>query len=296
MEASNINTVIGKVWDRKSAGNKDAKSNWWHFPEVYEHIGRKIHGSFVEFIRAETDGRVFERAVSVGCGSGTKEMRLIEAGLVDRFDLFELSKERIATGQRRARARGFADRMRFHLADAFAARDSEEVYDLVHWNNSLHHMLDTRDALAWSRRVLRDGGVIAMDDFVGPSRFQWTDFNIRIASEFRRQLPARLLRRADGQGQLPVEVVRRTVQRMIEMDPSEAADSGRILLNLRSVFPDAKVVLTGGAIYHLALAGVYANLDLSREEDMRILKIALLIDDLAMQLGESHYAVAVARK
>ena len=48
----------------------------------------------------------YELAVSVGCGSGGKEMQLLEQGIVERFICFELSEERIKIGIRNAKIRG----------------------------------------------------------------------------------------------------------------------------------------------------------------------------------------------
>jgi SAM-dependent methyltransferase len=296
MENADIANVIGSVWDKKTIDRSKYRGNWWHSKKIFEHIGRKINGSFVAFIKHETKLRRFERGISVGCGTGTKELALLEAGIVERFDLFELSKERVAVGRKMAASKGLQDRMNFQVADAFARPWRSGAYDLVHWNNSLHHMMNSYEALQWSREVLQADGVMVMDDFVGPTRFQWSDLNLKVASDFRARLPKRLLARPSGDGFMPTTIVRKSIQRMIDLDPSEAADSGNILRNLRTVFPQSTIVETGGALYHLALAGVYANIDYSNEDDVRILDLALMLDDLMIKLGETHYAVAVAHK
>jgi ubiquinone/menaquinone biosynthesis C-methylase UbiE len=296
MKELSVNSVIGEVWDKKTRLVTAKGSNWWQCDEVRAHVGRKINGSFVDFIRHQIGDRKFERGVSVGCGIGTKEFRVLAAGVVEHFDLFELSPKRMAVAERRFTGESWERRVSLHLADAFARDIPDGSYDLVHWNNSLHHMLNVGHALAWSHRVLTPGGLLVMDDFVGPSRFQWSPLNLELASSFRAQLPQRLLRHTSGNGFMSTRIERKTIQQMIDMDPSEAAESERILPSLKEVFPAAKVVLTGGAIYHLGMAGIYANVDLTNEEDRRILQFALLLDDAAIHAGESHYAVAVAFK
>ena len=57
-------------------------------------------------------------------------------------------------------------------------------------------------------------------------------------------------------------------------------------------FPDAEIVLTGGAIYHLTLSDVLANVD--EERDRTLLTWLLRLDSLMATLGETHYAVAFA--
>jgi len=61
----------------------------------------------------------FFRGVSVGCGSGIKEMMLVRAGIVERFELFEISEHRVNLGIETAEKRGISDRIEFHLAHAF---------------------------------------------------------------------------------------------------------------------------------------------------------------------------------
>jgi SAM-dependent methyltransferase len=48
--------------------------------------------------------------------------------------------------------------------DCFAHEFNEKV-DFVHWNNSLHHMLDANKAVKSSYDILSPGGVFYMDDF-----------------------------------------------------------------------------------------------------------------------------------
>lgn len=99
---------------------------------------------------------------------------MLRKGIVGRFDLFELSHERVAHGRAAAVKGGVAERASFHVQDAFA-RDEADQYDLVYWNNALHHMFDVRQAFLWSREKLRPGGWLVMDDYVDATRFQWPD-------------------------------------------------------------------------------------------------------------------------
>jgi hypothetical protein len=156
-------------------------------------------------------------------------------------------------------------------------------------------MLDVDFAIRWSRDRLLPGGLFAMDDFVGRSRFQWTDTNLEFASRFRAALPPEYLRHPDDPSKkLSPELRRPSIQAMIETDPTEAADSERILPCLKSTFPHANIMLTGGCIYHLALNDVLANI--TRAEDAPFLSMALLLDDALASMGETHYAVATAVK
>jgi SAM-dependent methyltransferase len=239
--------------------------------------------------------------VSVGCGTGFKEMKLIEQGLVEKFMLFELSEERIRQGRELAERLGFSERVTFYNDDAFKRVEPCSV-DLVHWNNSLLHMLDVDHAIAWSYDVLSRGGMFYMDDYVGPSRFQWSERSLEIASRIRKIFPADYLANPyypEGSGMVLSNVIKRPDPNIIEKkDPSEAADSERIIDSVMKWFPNAKITFTGGIAYHLALSDILSNFNEQDEKDKALLDLCMVIDELCTYIPdlESHYAVAIAIK
>lgn len=293
-----------KYWDERAEqlSRVPPRTRWWDDETTRRHInavvvGEAVDGVHVGFhmrIASAFGGRAVDRAVSVGCGTGTKEMDLIHRGVVRHFDLYEISQSSIDAGLAAAEQQGISDRLTFHHADAFQA-SVDGRYELVYWNNALHHMPDVFDALRWSYRALSAGGLLALDDYVGPSRFQWTDTNLKWANRVRSGLPERLLRSPYEPGKaVSMEVVRPTPESVIEVDPSEAMDSERTLGALREVFGEFEYMPTGGALYHLALNDIFWNF--TSAEDMDHLRQILLMDQLLAETGTTQYAVAFAWK
>ncbi|MDY7024461.1 MAG: methyltransferase domain-containing protein, partial [Cyanobacteriota bacterium] len=197
--------------------------------------------------------------------------------------------------KRLAQKFGLTEEVKFILADAFEQVQQPESFDFVHWNNSLHHMLNVESAVAWSYKILQPGGMFYMDDYVGPNRMQWSDKMIDIASQVRSILPEKYLKNPRNPSQLlPTKLQKPDCERMIQTDPSEAADSERILECVLKYFPDAEITLTGGVIYHLALSDILHNFDESK--DRYLLDLLMMIDHLCTELGETHYGVALALK
>jgi SAM-dependent methyltransferase len=223
-----------------------------------------------------------------------KEMKLLRHGIVRSFDLYELAETRIAAGRELAKKQKLENRVRFIQGDAFDLANEAQSYDMVHWNNSLHHMLNVEHAIEWSWKVLKPGGLFYMDDFVGPDRFQWTPTMLLAATAVRQSLPDRFLINP----QTPSAMLPRVVQnvdpvKLRQSDPSEAADSSRILDCVKRHFPGADIILTGGVIYHLALSDLLANF---RDEDLPVLERLLIVDDMCTAMGETLYAIALALK
>lgn len=278
------------------------RTRWWMHPGVLRHLNALVCGSPLEGpwaglarrMAEAAGGKAFGRALSVGCGSASKELNLLEKGIVEHFDLFEISSRRVAQGQALAERLGLAGRADFHELDALA-QDLDDGYDLVYWNNALHHMFDVDSALAWSRERLRPGGHFVMDDFVGATRFQWPDEQLAIAGQVRRRLPERLLRDPEHPKRLcPVDLTRPDLANMLAQDPSEAADSDNILPALGRVFPQAQILLTGGVVYNLALKDIIANFD--PVQDAPLLQELLDFDAQLAARGQTHYACAFAVK
>jgi SAM-dependent methyltransferase len=298
------NNETGDHWSGQYSKKSTLVTRWWESDYIIRRINRRVCGESLpgmtsglhQLALQRFAGQVpFEHGVSIGCGTGLKERSVIRSGLVDHFTLFELSSVGIERGRKEAAEAGLADKMNFRMEDGLLAETREGVYDVVYWNNALHHMFDVKAALEWSWRVLRKGGVLLMDDFVGPTRMQWSDRLLAINTSMRKALPPEYLRNPWQPNQmLPTTVGRHSVETIMAGDPSECADSVNILPELTRIFPDAWVQKTGGGIYHLGLSDVLHNIIAA--ENYEMLEKILEFDDECAAIGETHYAVAIAVK
>lgn len=291
---------IGDHWSEVSSKEEPKKIRWWEFPVIHKHNNELISKHIDGYNNGLKDclkvlGLSFEHGVSVGCGQGEKEFLLLLEGQVKKFTLFELSDVRIKIAKDQAKNLGLEDRVEFINGDYLEHEFTENV-DFVHWHHSLHHMLDVDKAVEWSHKILDDGGVFYMDDYVGPNRFQWSNKALELGTRIRKILPDEYLKNPYE----PNELINRTVlcpdPKQIK-DPSEAADSERILTSVKKYFPDAEITLLGGVIYHGTLSNILSNIDESDPKDKTILELLLIIDELATKSGiESHYATVLAIK
>ncbi|MDY6805828.1 MAG: class I SAM-dependent methyltransferase [Cyanobacteriota bacterium] len=304
MNISKLHQQIGSHWSAKSTKSK-GKSRFWQSPTIIKHINKRVCGTSVkgrhrgltELVKNRFPGRVFKHGVSVGCGTGNKEMSLIQQGLVEKFDLFELSEQRIKTGRIKAEELAIAGRVNFILGDALSVTDLDNRYDFINWTSSLHHMLNVRQAVEWSFNVLEEDGVFYMDEYIGPDRLQFTDEMLKLASEVRRNLPGRYLRNPRKPEQMfPRDCKAPDLGKLKERDPSEAANSSMIIGAVRDNFPDAKLIMTGGIVYFIALNDLVGNFNEKEEDDICILKLLLRIDDLLSEAGYNLCASCMAVK
>lgn len=297
-----VEKEIGKYWSKVSKTGRLKRTNWWDSDLIKKHVNRMVSGKdnlknlsdgLNSILIKKLDGRILDNGVSVGCGDGYKEMCLLKLGILKHFMLFEFSNERIKRGIELSRKLNIENRVTFKNGNAFEFFKTESV-DLVHWNNSLHHMFDVDKAVKWSYDILKNRGVFYMDDFVGPSRFQWSDKSIDIANRIRSILPQKYFLDYSNKNKYIDKKVDR--YKILE-DPSEAADSKNILNSVKKWFPNVEIILTGGIIYHLSLNKILYNFDENNDYDKSMLELLMLIDELYVKAGiDSHYATALAFK
>jgi SAM-dependent methyltransferase len=288
-DLSDIQKVVGAKW---SAENRPKRSRFWESDRIKRHISKKICGSEhmsmqTAFHRLLAARKPFKRALSIGCGEGGKEISLLRAGVVERFTCYEVADYRAAKAREIALLNGLADRFEVRVEDAF--KKEHEEFDLVYWNAALHHMMDTPFAVRWSCDRLRPGGMFAMFDFVGPTAFQWSDIHLHYVNAFRSRLPDEFFFNSKRRP-VPRIVERVDKDRLWRKDPSEAADSGRILDAVRSVFSNVNIIPTGGAIYHTATNDILAYIP----DESPFIGELLALDDFMIEMGVTMHAVALA--
>ncbi len=285
---------VGDAWNCKN--NVELRSSWWNSEQIIRHMNYIICGEKLEGWNAGAIKQLkkicgkYERAVSIGCGMGNKEMQLLEQGVVDEFICFELSDERIRLGKEQAKSRGLEGRIKFYKQDFFFSDWKNEKFDLVFWDNSLHHMLDTYEAVKVSKEILNENGVFFCNDYIGESRFQWSDKKLDYVNKLRDGLDDNIFH--VGSEIFPRHRKRPSLESMIQSDPSEAADSENILPAIRKQFKNPMIKMLGGTVYLLLLDRMIQNIP----ENSELLQKLIEADDAAIKEGMSMYAFILAKK
>jgi SAM-dependent methyltransferase len=235
-------------------------------------------------------------AFSPGCGNGGNEIRWAETRAFRRIDACDLSAPRIDKAVAMAAEKNLAAVVRFHVGD-LRAISGENRYDLVITEGALHHFYPMRSALETIRGLLKPGGLLVVNEFVGPSRFQWTARQLRAAGAMLELIPESYRRRwPDGKVKTRIDAPGRL--RLQLADPSEAAESSLILPLLQEMFTTREIKNKGGALVPLVFFEI-AHLYISGDETTeRILRLCFALEDLLMQSGEisSDYILGIFQK
>lgn len=199
----------------------DWDAMWSGHPRVRAWINRRVSGDpamwpIGSLAQVVPERLPIARALSIGCGVGNLERSLVELDYATSVTGVDESAEAIGDARARAAKAGFGDRIRYLVDDGRAALSRERDLDAVFFHASLHHFARVGDLLEHVYRALRPGGILYVDEYVGPSRDEWTLARLaRLNLEYRR-LPWRAHR---------ARIVRAPVS---EKDPTEALESSRI--------------------------------------------------------------------
>jgi SAM-dependent methyltransferase len=193
-----------RVMDFWSApGHGAGQVQWDDIPAVRRrwHTFGGLEARFAEHVtRRWLPGRSGLRALSLGCGPGDREIEWARLGVFAQITGVDISPEQAGRATRNAKEAGLNHVLTFHVADARQAlREAEDRYDVVLALNSLHHFSHLGEIMRLIARALGPGGLLIMDEYVGPSRFQWTSGQMRAANALLAALPERHRTQRDGQ-------------------------------------------------------------------------------------------------
>jgi SAM-dependent methyltransferase len=153
------------------------------------------------------------------------------------------------------------------------------TYDAVFFHQSLHHVARLERLLATVLGALKRDGLLYLDEYVGPSRTEWTFQKLRIHSAIFALLPEEC--RVKPELDLPIQ----------PDDPSEAVRSGEIMKSLEIGFRIDQKRDYGGNL----LSVLYPAINWA-DAPSGLLGRLIAAEEAVLATGEpSYHAVVVAK-
>ncbi len=286
-------------WDSQvgevEAGHQRGWLDWPILEEEYVRpwiSGDSEEGYLPYLFKRHLDELPASRVLSLGCGGGNLERAMIDLRLAERIDAFDVSPESIRLAAELAASAGMAERIRYAVADLDHLELPPGTYDVVIAKMALHHLENLERVYRQIRQSLLPGGIFMFNEFVGPSRFQWTNLQLELMNELLEALPERQRRAAPFK-----RVVRPDLEDMKTLDPSESVRSEEIVPLLAECFDVVDHRPYGGTLLHILLSHVMASFDLEDAKDLSILRLMFLHERTLIRQGvlPSDFACVVAR-
>lgn len=252
-------------------------------PLVRAAINRRVSGdpnvwTVAALARLLHDRLPLAPALSIGCGAGPLERSLMEEGVAREITGVDLSEPAIEEARKAAAERGMA--IAYQNADARAfLRAHPRTFGAVFFHQSLHHFDALDELMALVAGSLREDGLLIVDEYVGPSRDEWSPARLFAANLAYRLLPGDVRR---------TKIVRAPINRD---DPTEAVRSSQIVPAIERSFRIAHRRDYGGNL----LALIYPNLNRKSPRLNEAVARLLVKEERMLANGAaSFYSVIVA--
>ena len=301
-----MNDVTKAFWDKESGTWEIGKGiHWTELIAIHERLNRKMSGDthidlfryIINFLSERGVDIPLQRCLTLGCGAGDFERSLAKYKVCLRHDGYDISEGAIRKAENKAREEGLSH-VRYAVSDINAVSLPVEAYDVVFGISSIHHLERLEHVFSEVRKTLKPHGFFILHEFVGPTKFQWTDAQLNIINGALEMLPDKYcVSRKDGVT-VKKKHWRPGLEEMNNVDPSEAVRSGDILKVLPLYFDVLEKKDLGGTVLHLLLDGIAGNFDYDNPKDMRILKMLFEIEDAFIDIDaiQSDFALVIARK
>ena len=277
--------------------------SWSGIPQVHLNHNFLITGSretyWVDWMRERffPTGQPLD-ALSLGCGAGHLDRIFKRCGFNFRsFTGIDISEAAVDRARADAEQVHLAPTIRYIASDLNHCSLPPRSFDFIYFFQSLHHIEALEHVLEQCRQALRPDGLLMVNEFVGPSRFQWTSRQVEMANALVAMLPEHL-RRDLQNGGLKTEVVHPTVKHMVAHDPSEAVRSAEIEPLVKSCFDVVNEWNWGGTLNHLVFQNIAANFDQGNADHRSIVELLIHHENVLIheQLLPSDFKVFLARQ
>ena len=250
-----------------------SSANWWIVPRVLERWNKLQTGdenvNYKQYLMKEHfANRDKLRMVSFGSGNCNHELELAGYEQFSEVICVDIARNRLDEAALVARDKGIRN-VQFLCKDINEFDFQKEEYDLVHFNQSLHHFENVEELLSLKiKPSLKSDGILLINEFVGPNRIQYPPEQIKaireavklIDKEYRTRFKTNMVKSGySGSGWL----------RMIIADPSECVDSAGIIPALHKHFRVIEEKPYGGNILMGALKDIshhFLDLDQRKSE------------------------------
>jgi SAM-dependent methyltransferase len=236
------------------------------------------------------------RMLAIGSGMAFTEEYLLRQGFAQHITAYEMSTTAVERARARLAEAGLADRIELRSADVLEENLPSGAFEVVFVQAAIHHFERIDEMFALMHRVLRPGGLLVYDEYVGPDLHVWDDKVVEVMDELNACLHPRYLwdvlaGAPRSRGPQPSR------EWMLQHDPSEGVHASRILPLTYQCFDVLDRADYGGSILRPFFTGILPNFDWADPKDQTVASLIVLIEQLLTRHGVvAHYHTSVVAR
>ncbi len=226
------------------------------------------------------------RVLVLGCGEGWLERAIADWPFVARIDATDVAAEAVA----RARDSG-GPKSHYTVADLNTATLEPNAYDVVVAHSILHHVENLEHCFEQIERAMKPDATLIVNEYVGPSGFQFGDDLLVMINELLACLPQRLRGGYDRKERPSMEF-------MIANDPTEAVRSIELMPMIAGRFEVLERKSLGGTLLMHLLYDIVQNFRWDDPRERGMIDLLCTFEGAMVDAGAipSDFEIAAARK
>jgi len=295
-----------RFWDKNIRIHEEKKNyiHWMDSPLVQENCLKKLIienksisvTQWVLWVKEKYAQNPFNYGLSLGCGDGTLERHVILYKICRQIDAYDNSKKSIEIAKQLCKKNNLEHSINYQQKDINDIILEKNKYDVVFIGSALHHFENLEHIFNEIKNSLKKGGLLIINEFIGPNQFQWEDKQLKIINDLLNILPQDLKMNRVTKD-IKSRVTKPTIDSMNAIDPSEAIRSSEIIPILNNYFEIIERIDYGGTILHLLLYGIVDNFEEMNEKDICILKLLRYLEDILISENvlTSDFTIIVAK-
>ncbi|MEO6259684.1 MAG: class I SAM-dependent methyltransferase [Thermoanaerobaculia bacterium] len=291
---------VEERWGSASFTHTLAEIGWMASLPVLMHLNERATGDPARDWLSAWARRYFIgtnlRVLVLGCGEGWLERAIASWPFVARIDAVDIAAEAVGRAREAAAALGIT-KIHYDVVDLNHDSLSADSYDVIVAHSILHHVENLERAFDQIERALRHEGVLLVNEYVGPKRFQFSDEVLSIVNELLACFPESL-RRSALSGNTYQRKERPSEAEMIANDPSEAvrSDELRIMLAERFTILDQREL--GGTLLQHLLYDIVQNFRSADPRERAMVELLCALEGALVDCGAipSDFAMVAARR
>ena len=274
-------------------------SNWWNIPLIQQRWNNLITGSssvaYPEYLLNKYFKDSSYSMLSLGSGNCGKELVFAQSPNLEKVVCVDIAANRLREGEAEAQNLGLKN-MEFVVGDVSKLEYPPESFDFVLCNSSLHHFYHIEEFVrSRIQPVLKQGGMLIINEYVGPNRLQFPREQVLKINELLGSIPEAWRRRFRS-GQLKRSYSGPGYLRMLLADPSECVESQLILPTLRSNFEVVEEMPYGGNLLMGLFKDIAHHFIEEDNEKRNLLKAFFQEEDEWLKSHQSDYYFGLYRK
>ncbi len=261
---------VKAAWEREYSEAKD----WSSLKKVQENISLASTGDTQKEYREYIYEKYLKElqpvtALSVGCGNGLNELAWAQYCKFDELKGIDLTEKSIEEANLLSCEEGRPE-IQFEALDIMNLEMPDSYYDVIFAQASLHHFSPLEKIVKNLRLALKPGGLLIVNEYCGPNRFQWNKKQIEEANKMLNLIPEKYRQRWKLE-ETKEEISEPGIVRMMLSDPSEAIESENIKPLLDKYFEPLEISNSGGTLLHPVLHDIAHNFKDDDSEAQEIL-------------------------